>query len=246
LFLASKAARCAPQTVPLIMGEALDDRGKQKPISPRHRKVLDFLELALDIRFEVRHYPWIRGERNAREGEGLIFGLSKTPEHLQHFHFSDVVSSRNLWLVTRSDAKFKFNSIQDLRGKSVGAVRGYDYGADFEQAKNTVFRFGSGDVSSREMRLTRLMLKRIDVVLVFAPASETAAQAEANINVFMANRLKSLRLAPEVSFSVLPKPLMAGDFQHFAIAAHKDDGIIARIDAALESGKKSGALENLP
>ncbi|NRR30656.1 transporter substrate-binding domain-containing protein [Oxalobacteraceae bacterium] len=246
LFLAPPAARCAPQTVRLIMAEALDELGKPKPISPRHRKVLDYLEQALDVHFEVRRYPWIRAERNARAGEGLIFGLSKTPERLQDFHFSDAVASRNLWLVTRSDATFPFNSIQDLRGKSVGAVRGYDYGPEFEQAKDKLFRFGVGDVSSREARLTRLMLKRIDVVLIFGPASETAAEAEAGINAFMASRIKALELPPGLSFSVLPKPLILGDFQYFAIAAGKDDGIIARIDAALARGKKSGALEKSP
>lgn len=246
LLLAPAPARCAPQTVRLIVGEAIDERGKQKPISPVHRKVFDYLEQALDVRFEVRRYPWIRAERNARAGEGLIFGLPKTPEHQQDFHFSDVVTARNLWLVTRSDATFPFNSIEDLQGKEVGAVRGYDYGPEFEHAKNTIFRFGAGDVSSRETRLTRLMLKRIDVVLLFAPASETAVEVEANINAFMAARMKTMGFAPKVSFSVLPKPLVIGNHQYFAIAANKDDGMIARIDAALARGKKSGVLEKSP
>lgn len=244
LSLAPPPAQGAPLTVPLLIGAAFDEHGQSKPIAPRHRKVLDYLERELDLRFELRPYPWIRAERNAKAGEGLIFGLPKTPQRQRDFRFSTAVTANRLWLVTRSDATFPFDHIEDLRGKTVGAVHGYDYGEQVERAKHRIFRVES-DISSREARLTRLMLKRLDAVLLFAPYADSARDTELAVNALMAGKFKELGLGSEVTLSVLPQPLLAGNFQYFAVARTRDDGLIDKIDAALARGRKAGVLDQV-
>jgi polar amino acid transport system substrate-binding protein len=240
--VAAPTALAEPRSVLLLMGESLDDTGKQKPIHERQRRMLDFFEHELDIEFDIKRYPWVRAERNAIEGGNLIFGLSKSPERMRQFRFSEIVNANNLWLVTRSDAKFKFNTVNDLRGKTIGAVRGYNYGEPVDSARDLVFKVES-EVSSREIRLKRLMLGRVDAILVYQPHTETAAEIEAGINAFMAPYLAAMKAPAGVGFSVLPKPMQMDNQVYFAIAKHKDDGLIDQINAALARQRKSAGLK---
>lgn len=222
-----------PQTIPLIIGDTLDEQGKPKPLSPFKRKLLDAVERELGVVFELRMYPWARAERYAVEGAGLIFGLPKNADRLHALRYSDVAAYNKLWIVTRSDATFRFSTIEDLRGKSIGVVRGYNYGAEVEQARaNKLFRTDE-DIASRGTRLTRLMLRRVDAVLLYQPSQQTARDIEIEINAFMASRLRAIGAAANASYSVLPKPLSIDDGVFFAIARSKDDGLIDRINAAL-------------
>lgn len=226
-------AAAGPQTVTLIIGDTLDEQGKPKPLNPFKRKLLDAIEREMGIVFELRMYPWARAERYALDGAGLIFGLPKNADRLHALRYSNVAAYNKLWIVTRSDATFPFNGIDDLRDKSIGLVRGYNYGAEVEQARNRKLFRTDEDIASRGTRLTRLMLKRVDAVLLYQPSQQTARDVEVEVNTFMAPRLRAIGAAANASFSVLPKPLSVDDGVFFAIARNKDDGIIDRINAAL-------------
>ncbi|WP_394779603.1 substrate-binding periplasmic protein [Undibacterium sp.] len=240
LFLCSGAVHCASSSVVLLAGEALDDKGNQRPLGATHRRLLNYLERVLDVRFDVRTYPWSRLELSARNGEGLALGLSKNPERLTAMHFSDAAYANNLWLVTRSDASFTFNSMQDLAGKKIGAVRGYSYGEEFDSGRNRVFQIEE-DISSRPSRLKKLLSRRMDALLVYQQATDSAEEVELGINRFMASEVKDTPLPANVSFHVLPRPLQT-ESVYFCIAAGKDAGIIASINDALAKGRKSGEL----
>lgn len=231
-------ARAAqPARVTLLVGDKLDESGRQTPLKALHRKLFDYLEQELGVTFDVRMYPWPRAERNALQGAGLIFGLPKNPQRLRQLRYSEVAVSNTLWLVTRSDAAFPFSTLDDLRGKTVGAVRGYGYGEAFESARNQLFKV-EDDIASRATRLQRLMLKRVDAVLLYQPSWESAAEVEAGVRSFMAPHAKDMGLPPNVSFSVLPTPVQAESGLHFAIAKGAHDGIIDRINAALARQRK--------
>lgn len=225
-------AVAGPQSVPLLIGDTLDEQGRPKPINPIKRKLLNDLERELGIVFELRMYPWARAERNAIDGVGLIFGLPKSADRLRLLRYSDVAAYNKLWIVTRSDATFPFNTIEDLRGKSIGVVRGYDYGEEVERARGTIFRTDE-NIASRSTRLTRLMLRRVDGVLLFQPSIQTAADVEAEVNAYMASRLGSIGAAANARYSVLPKPVGTDSGVFFAIARSKDTSIIDRINTAL-------------
>ncbi|CAN7706156.1 transporter substrate-binding domain-containing protein [Pseudoduganella sp. LjRoot289] len=231
------AAHSAPQTVTLLLGDTLDAKGKQKPLPPWRRKLFDYLEQELNIRFEIKIYPWPRAERNALNGTGLIFGLPKTADRLRELHYSDAASSNTLWLVTRSDATFPFQGIQDLRGKTLGAVRGYSYGDEFERERNKLFRVDD-EIASRATRLQRLLLKRVDAVLLYQPSGESQPEIEAQLQTFIQPYLKDLSVPPGVTLSVRPKPLHADTGQFFAVARAHDDGLIERINGALARQRK--------
>jgi ABC-type amino acid transport substrate-binding protein len=233
LLCCAPAAHSAPKTVPLLVGDQLDEQGKPRPLNGARRKLLDALERELGVVFEVRMYPWARAERYALDGGELIFGLPKTAERLRLLRYSDAASHRNLWLVTRSDATFNFNTLDDLRGKTLGIARGYSYGEEFDRARAQQLFRTDEDISSRGTRLTRLMLKRVDAILLFQPSDQTPKDIEAELAAFMAPRLRAIGAAANAGYKVLPKPLSSDTRQFFAIARARDDGIIDRINAAL-------------
>lgn len=244
LLLASALAlpaRSAQQPVTLIVGEALDENGKVKPLRAWQQKLFDYLQQDLGVEFDVQMYPWARAERNARSGKGLIFGLPKTPERLREMRFSEPAMRNTLWLVTRSDATFPFESLADLKGKTIGAVRGYSYGEPFEQARNKLFRV-EDDIASRAARLQRLLLKRVDAVLLYQPSWQNAAEVEAELRAYAAPLARELALPYGVTLSVLPHPVQVENQQFFAIAKGKDDGLIDRINAALARQQRPASL----
>jgi ABC-type amino acid transport substrate-binding protein len=230
---APPASAAGPRTVPLLIGDQLDEQGKPRPLNGARLQLIEALQRELNVVFEVHMYPWVRAERYALDGAGLIFGLPKTDERLRTLRYSEPASHRKLWLVTRSDATFKFNTLDDLRGKTLGIVRGYSYGEEFDRARAMQLFRTDEDISSRGTRLTRLMLKRVDAVLLFQPSAQTPREIETDLAAFMAPRLRAIGAAANAGFSVLPKPLDTDTSQYFAIARAKDDGIIDRINAAL-------------
>lgn len=226
-------AHSAPKTVTLLVGDQVDEQGKPRPLNGARRKLLEALERELGVVFEVRMYPWARAERYALDSGELIFGLPKNAERLRVLRYSDTASHRNLWLVTRSDATFKFNTLEDLRGKTLGIARGYSYGEEFDRARAQLLFRTDEDISSRGTRLTRLMLKRIDAVLLFQPSTQSPKDIETELSAFMAPRLLTIGAAANTGYSVLPTPLAIDTGQFFAIVRARDDGIIDRINAAL-------------
>jgi polar amino acid transport system substrate-binding protein len=234
-------AKAEPQPVTLIVGESLDESGKIKPLRPWQLKLFEYLETELDVKFQVRMYPWARAERNARSGDGLVFGLPKNPDRLRELHYSEAVASNTLWVVTRSDATFPFESLADLKGKTIGAVRGYGYGDEFEQSRNKLFRV-EDDIPSRATRLQRLLLKRVDAVLLYQPSWQNSAEVEAELRAFAAPLARELALPPGLTLSVLPRPIQLENQQFFAISKGKDDGLIDRINAALARQQKPASL----
>lgn len=235
------SAKAAQQPVTLIVGEALDENGKVKPLRAWQQKLFEYLESELGVRFEIRMYPWARAERNARGGAGLIFGLPKNPERQKDLRYSDAAVRNTLWLVTRSDATFPFETLADLKGKTIGAVRGYGYGEEFELSRNKLFRV-EDDIPSRATRLQRLFLKRVDAVLLYQPSWQNAAEVEAEVRAFAAPLLRDLSLPYGLTLSVLPHPVQVENQQFFAISRGKDDGLIDRINAALARQQKPASL----
>ena len=70
-------------SVPLYVSEELDDKSALVPLSPQTKALFDYLEGALQFQFEIRRVPWKRAVESAQNGEGMIFGISKTQERLR-------------------------------------------------------------------------------------------------------------------------------------------------------------------
>ncbi|GGC62807.1 substrate-binding periplasmic protein [Undibacterium terreum] len=230
--------------IPLLMSEELDERNGMIPLAPEIAELLQYVETAARIKFDIRRYPWKRAVTNAENGEGLIFGISKTPERLRHFTFSAPVISDAAWLVTNCVAKFPFSSLHDLQGKTIGIVRGTSYGNEFDRQSNVLFRV-EDDTNSNSARLQKLSLKRTDAIIIYNN-SLRREELEAVINQqYRASKEGSTHsIGNATMFCVLPKPVSVLDV-HFAIRPDRDKGIIRKLNAAIVRGRRNGDLARI-
>lgn len=154
----------AATPVILLIRELRTESGELQALQSQVQRLLNFLEQKTDLRFEVHRYPWNRILANARLGEGIIFGLSKTTERQKEFEFSELLFSNYVWLIQRSEDKFPFVEWADLKGKRLGIIRGVSYGDEFERYRQQWLQVEE-DVSSLPARLKKLELKRVDALL---------------------------------------------------------------------------------
>jgi len=222
-----------------LIAESNAAMNQKIPLDPLFRKTIDYVERELALEFEYKRYPWKRLLQALNEGEGLAFGLSKTTERLKTLHFSIPAFASFVWIVTRSDTKFNFEQMSDLRGRSVGIVRGSTYGDEFDQFKSQ-FSAIEEDVFSLPSRLQKLMQKRTEMML-FTHREPDARKIEDQLNKLMPEMAPEFSMPTGIQFSVLRKPMMV-DYIHFAILAENDKGLIQRINAALIKGKRRGEL----
>lgn len=230
------------KTLVLLVRELRNEEGDLLPIREDIRQLLNYFERELRVRFEIRRYPWIRLLNNAKNGEGIVFGLSKNRERLATFRFSEAIYANYVWLVTRSDASFVFNSMQDLRGKTVGVVRGASYGDEFDSLRNVLFQVEE-DVSSHGARLKKLLNKRMDV-MVFGDRRSQPEDVEQLLARLLHSESSHAETAIEQGFKVFPKPLLIDDL-HFAGISPQYDGWIQKLNLAILAGRKSGEINRL-
>lgn len=231
----------AETPTPLLFGENKNEHGEQLPIPQLIKQLLMQLESDTGFHFSIKNYPWPRAINMARNEGTLIFGMSLTSEREKQFNFSEPLYYNNVWIVTRSDQTFSFKSLQDLKGKTIGILRGASYGGDFDQAQNKLFRVEE-DIGVYSVRLKKLNNKRMDAMLFASPDSR-AASVEMRINqILRADAELNGQAIP--SFSVLPIPLLK-DGLRFAIRRDQNPEVLQRIDKAIAKGKANGSFNKI-
>ncbi|BBB69879.1 hypothetical protein UNDYM_5626 [Undibacterium sp. YM2] len=226
----------------LLIRELRNEAGDIVPIRDEIRQLLNYFEHHLQIKFEIRRYPWTRLLVNAKNGEGIIFGLSKNRERLQTYQFSEAIYANYVWLVTRSDSSFSYNSMLDLKGKTVGVIRGTSYGDEFDSQRNVLFQVEE-DVGSHGARLKKLINKRMDV-MIFGDRRAQTDEIEKLLIRILRKESNSSDKALEQAFKVLPKPMLVDEL-HFAAAGAQYEEWIRKLNAAILAGRKSGEISRI-
>ncbi|MBR7747028.1 substrate-binding periplasmic protein [Undibacterium baiyunense] len=222
----------AQTKVPLLFGENRNEKGELNPIPERFTRVFSAIEKDHNIQFSLQIYPWNRAVKIASTEGGLIFGLSLTPERAEIFRFSEPVVYQYLWLVTRTDQQFPFKTIEDLKGKTIGVVRGSKYGGEFDRLKNVLFKTDD-DIDAYGPRLKKLQSRRIDA-MIFASPLTNHKEVEALIKSIKIPQENETDLSAHqvTRFSVLPIPVLK-DGIRFALLKGKNDKLISDIDRTL-------------
>ena len=241
LLLLNPLYKLYAKEVIMLTADPIDNRGQPFPMEIAER-LFDFITREENIQIIHQRSPWPRAIRAAENGEGVLYGVSKTREREKIFHFSLPIQSKYLFLVTRDDAQFPFQSMADLKGKTIGIPRGYSFGDEFDGLKDNLFKV-EVDGHSPVSRIYKLLFRRMDAAVFGAMRRNPR---------FLERRLQALReqydggLPPmdEVRLTVLPRPLLI-DTIHFAVRADKDDGIIDKLNVAILKARKAGVLEEL-
>jgi polar amino acid transport system substrate-binding protein len=220
---------------PILLAEKHNEANQSDLREAFSKKVIEYLGQKAGLHFVLQPYPWKRALFMAEDGDGLIWGISRTPERELVFDFSHPIYTSHVWVVVRKDANFKVDSIADLAGKHVSLFRGSTYGAEFDKArKNNLFTVEE-DTDILETRFAKLEKQRTDVMLLGFHRSNPKRVAE---------YMEHFGLDP-AKLRILEKPLFT-DPLHIAIA--KKNALEFPMDAlnqAIDAGHRNGEIERI-
>lgn len=126
--------------------------------------MLKLMEKDLNITFSPESYPWVRTYNLALSGQGAIMGFSKTIEREELFDYSDAMFYDEIFIIVAKDRSFKFEKIEDLRGKKLGYCRGCSFGKVFEDSKQYFIPVEVDDSKFQSLKL--LSVGRIDGLIL--------------------------------------------------------------------------------
>lgn len=114
----------------------------------------------------ISQFPWIRGLRMLEGGElDVLYAGIYDPDRLTYvrYHSVPLVASRWVLFARKDKAATPYKSIDDLRGRTLGVVRGYSYTPeinDLIEGNRLVV-----ETSSDETNLEMLVRGRVDYAL---------------------------------------------------------------------------------
>lgn len=123
---ASSAWAAGKPVVPLFIGNG--------PSSEQAPRMLAWLAAQLGLTWDLRPTPWLRAQKLAAAGEGVMYGLSRTPQREKELQFSLPVWLNHTWAIVRDGEQDRVRQYGDLAGQSVCWARGSSYGDLFTQA----------------------------------------------------------------------------------------------------------------
>jgi ABC-type amino acid transport substrate-binding protein len=126
--------------------------------------VLKYIEANSKYRFEFSILPWPRALYLVEKGKiDIILTLFKASDREKKYHFIEPNYAYEInQLFTLTDNDFKFTGqLQQLSPYSVGTVREYSYGVDFDQATY----LNKLPVLTEDVLLKLLLGKRIDLMI---------------------------------------------------------------------------------
>lgn len=159
----------------------------------------------------------------AKRLDGL-FNLYKIDDRLPLFDYSEPIIVNELVLFVKNSSDLKFESIDDLKGLKIGAMRGYTYGDKFD--KNDLFIKELS--SNHEAIFKKLARGRID-----------AYPCDKLVGLYV-----TYRLGLKKELKVLPKPLEFMD-GHIGFAKGQHNQLILKINKVITDMKKNGEIDEM-
>lgn len=111
---------------------------------------------------EIVMLPWARALEGAVNGEfDILPSVWKTPEREKSLIYSDSYAINRVVFVKKAGDPFEFKTLGDLKGKKVGIVKEYGYGAEFLSNPD----FSREETTGIGFNLKKIALGRIDLTL---------------------------------------------------------------------------------
>lgn len=180
----------------------------------------------LGVPVSVQAKPWRRALAEAEAGQGAIGGLYQTETRLTKFDFSDPMFVERIKVYSKASKPLVFHEIADLKGLTVGVIRGWSYGDAFDAARQSGL-FTADEADGDQQNFAKLRTGRVDVVLAIDEAAAAALAAPSN-DIYAAD---------------VP---LAENPVYLAFAKNKaQTALLRRFDATLAAMKASGEYQRL-
>ena len=115
--------------------------------------------------------PWQRALQSIESDHSAIGGMYATAERLAKYDFSEPVYQEKLSAYVKASSEIEFNTVDDLVGFRIAAIKGWSYGERFDELR----RQGKVDVTpvnSNEHALKLVFHNRVDAALVDEATAE--------------------------------------------------------------------------
>ena len=109
-------------------------------------------------------FPWIRAYKEAQDGEEWDASAVwwPTDETKESFFVSEPVVKTSFVFFHLKSRQFSWESVDDLKGLTIGTTRGYDYGKEFMDAVKEG-KIVVDEVATDEQNFKKLLAGRIDI-----------------------------------------------------------------------------------
>lgn len=212
------------------------DHGRPVGVYP---DLLNEASRRMNHKLQIVALPWKRALMKGEHGESGVGGLYKSADRLSKYDFSDKIIDEELQIFVRRDQIGAFSDLSSLEGKIIGVIRGWSYGAAFDEAvkgkKLTV-----EEVTGDSQNFAKLLAGRVDAVIAVRESAEaTGALHQVGKEVVALPEI----LVSSPTFLAFAKSAhkqaVIQDF-NVAMAAMRSDGSFERITrAAIESGRNA-------
>lgn len=197
--------------------------------------IMESIGKKMGCKFIFKMAPWQRTYQRALGADGGIVGLSYNKERTEIFDYSDAMFYDVLLLIVKKGNEFEYNSIEDLRGKSLVASRGASYGDEWEHAVREKTFTLIEDNASIPNRLLFLLAERADVALV-GPGLMGLNYAISQRKDLIDNRNQ---------LSVIKKPFKVNPNYLGFSKKMKMTGFLKKFNAYLKEGYESGEFQKI-
>lgn len=116
----------ADVAVPLFVGTG--------PPSDQTPQMLAWMAEQASLGWDYRPTPWLRAQKLTAAGEGVMFGLTRTPLRDKTLRFSLPIWHNFTWVIVREGDQASIRRYGDLNGQLVCWARGSSYGELFTNA----------------------------------------------------------------------------------------------------------------
>ncbi|CCO25070.1 substrate-binding periplasmic protein [Maridesulfovibrio hydrothermalis] len=128
-------------------------------------KLMELTFKEMRIPFSVAHFPWKRALLMAETctSDGIPCALKTTARTEKLFYPEEPLITTEIVIFYRTDTNFTYKNFSSLKGKKIGAIRGYSYGERFDQS--TIFKKEYGN--SLEQNFRKMLAGRLDLVVAY-------------------------------------------------------------------------------
>jgi polar amino acid transport system substrate-binding protein len=177
---------------------------------------------------DISAAPWKRAIAGIDSAENGVAGIYKNTERLKKYDYSEKLFDEIIIVYAPKGKSFAFSGVDSLKGKTVGVIRGWSYGDDFDAAAK-LGAIKTEETASDTQNFAKLEIGRIDAVLSI---KESAA------GVIAKQKLgdKVVALDPPLSSSA--------SFLAFNKSAAKT-ALLGKIDEALGAMHKDSSFDKI-
>jgi len=172
--------------------------------------------------------PWKRALDGADNALNGVAGLYKTEDRLKKYDYSDKLFDEVVMIYVRKGHGFPFATVDDLKGRSVGVIRGWSYGDAFDTARRDGL-FIAEEAAGDEQNFAILDAGHIDCILAIGEAAAAAIASHGWHEQFEA---LALPLSKNPSYVAFNKS-----------AGKQAD--LRRLDAAIAAMRADGSFDRL-